>query len=215
MSHFCLVQTGFSRPVPMCSMFSNKISLLFLQHRLYRNLLIQTYYGVAKDRSWFGDDYLPFKSVLENGLLVEGIGTVELPTKRSPSSSGPKSHTILRLPNVLHVPGAVCNILRIPLAYEYELVTNFRDPSKGAIRDEQGQSLAYFRLASPDGLQAVRLSGPSVGPEVGRSLLSAGAHYISAVWPDAEKQRWTAYGPQVNASAGTGHDLSLADEAAS
>ena len=92
---------------------------------------------------------MPFKSVLDDGLRVEGIGTVELPTKRTPSSSGPNGHTTVRLTNVLHVPGAECNILGLRLAHDYNLSTNFQDPSKGSIRDHNGQSLAYFRNASP------------------------------------------------------------------
>ena len=136
---------------------------------------------------------MPFKSVLKDGLRVEGIGTVELPTKRTPSSSGPNGHTTLRLTNVLHVPGAVCNILGSPVAYEYNLSTNFQIPSKGSIRNQDGQSLAYFRSVSPSGLLAVRLSGPPIGPEVGPSPLSGGSYYINASWSKAEQQKWTAH----------------------
>ncbi|KAK3988771.1 hypothetical protein QBC44DRAFT_359791, partial [Cladorrhinum sp. PSN332] len=37
---------------------------------------------IAKDRSWFGDDYVAFSSHLADGLLIDGIGSVILPVKR-------------------------------------------------------------------------------------------------------------------------------------
>ncbi len=141
---------------------------------------------------------MPFKSILEDGSQVEGVGTVELPTKRTPSSSGPDGHTTLRLTDVLHVPGAECNILGLPVAHEYKLSTNFRDPSKGSIRDHDGQPLAYFRTGSPDGLLAVRLSGPPIGPKVGPSPLTGKGYYINASWSKAEKQKWTAHRAQIS-----------------
>ena len=86
-------------------------------------------YSVAKDRAWF-TDYTPYESVVgdlygmcEDNLRVEGIGTVELQTKRSPNRSGRDSHGILRLMNVLHVPSALCNIIGGPILEEYN-VTN-------------------------------------------------------------------------------------------
>lgn len=66
-------------------------------------------------------------------------------------------------------------------------------PSKGSIRDKQGQPLAYFRRASPSQLFAASLSGPPVGPEVGRSSLSPSGNFANATWPEAEKRRWKAY----------------------
>lgn len=163
---------------------------------------------VAKDRSWFGDDYTPFRSVLADGLQVEGIGTVDLPTKRSPlPNQGPAGHTTLRLANVLHVPGAICNILGFSLAFEYQLDMNFQDPAQSSIWDEQGRPLAYFRRAPPSNLFALRLSGPPVGPKVGPSPLGAEGIYISATWPPAEIQRWVAHQARVSKNAlGGGSD---------
>ncbi|CEI61910.1 hypothetical protein FVEN_g2960 [Fusarium venenatum] len=60
---------------------------------------------VAKDRSWFGDDYVSIDSAINNGATqVVGIGTVELPTETFPHGNNPGSHGILRLKNVLHAP---------------------------------------------------------------------------------------------------------------
>jgi len=82
---------------------------------------------VAKDRAWF-KDYTPYESIVgdlygmvKDGLGVEGIGTVELPTKRSPNRSGRDSHGILCLTNVLHVPSALCNIIGDPILEDYEI----------------------------------------------------------------------------------------------
>jgi len=168
--------------------------------------------SVAKDRFWFGDDYTPFTSVLECGLSVEGIGSVKLPTKISPDRAGPKGHVILYLSDVLHVPGAVCNILGAPLVWEYALELNWNDPSSSSIRDRSGQQLAYFRYAS-DGKQfALRLSGPPVGPKVGPAPLSASTvYYFKATWPDAERYRWTAYKALPNAQAAASNNVNNGD----
>ena len=152
---------------------------------------------MAKDRFWFGDDYTPFSSVLEDGLVVEGIGSVTLATKKTPTGTGRNAHATLHLANVLHAPRAVCNILGRPIAFEYMLETNFQDPSRSAIRDQSGQPLAYFRNAYPGGgLQALRLSGPPVGPKVGPSSLDPSAtYYLNATWSDAERGRWATAEP--------------------
>ncbi|KAK3358725.1 hypothetical protein B0T25DRAFT_563800 [Lasiosphaeria hispida] len=121
--------------------------------------------AVAKDRSWFGDDYTAFRFVFGNGVLVEGIGSVKLPVKRSPSSSRLNSHTTLLLTAVVHVPRATCNILGLPIAHEDKLGTNFKDPSKSSIWGQQGRPQAYFRKALSCQLLALRLSGPPVGPK--------------------------------------------------
>jgi hypothetical protein len=44
-------------------------------------------------------------------LPVLGVGTVEIPTKRSPNRSGVSSHGSLHLKHVLHVPDFIFNVI--------------------------------------------------------------------------------------------------------
>lgn len=155
---------------------------------------------IAKDRFWFGDDYTPWPSVLQNGLRVEGIGSVTLPTKRFPNSTGRGSHGSLHLLEVLHVPGVACNFLGVPLVHSYVLKIDLTNPSSSSIHDKTGQQLAYFRYASDGKQLALRLSGPPVGPQVGpASLCVSGVYDIIAAWPDAEQFRWIAHKNMLNA----------------
>jgi hypothetical protein len=85
---------------------------------------------------------------------------------------------------------------------------NFEDPSQSSIKDLHGQSLAYFRKASPSNLVALRLSGPPVGPKVGPSPLGNGRYYIIATWSAAEIQRWAAYQALMSAPKGVSDDRS-------
>ncbi|KAK4163788.1 zinc-binding domain-containing protein [Cladorrhinum sp. PSN259] len=159
---------------------------------------------VARDRSWFGNDYVAFRSHLADGLVIEGVGSVTLSVKRSPTGTGRSNHTTLLLTNVLHVPGAICNILGL---HEYELDVNFQEPLKSSIQDQSGQRLACFREVKGTGLLALRLSGPPHGPQVGPSSLSAiglNTNAIVAVWPEAEKQIWASYQALMDAPAKTG-----------
>ncbi|KAH7114902.1 hypothetical protein EDB81DRAFT_297151 [Dactylonectria macrodidyma] len=71
---------------------------------------------------------------------VVGIGTVELPVKRSPRATGPRSHGILRLRNVLHVPTGICNVIGSPILDEYDIHTgSSMKNTKGTIIDKQGR----------------------------------------------------------------------------
>jgi len=108
-------------------------------------------YSVAKDRAWFRD-YTPYESVVgdlygmvKESLGVEGIGTVELLTKRSPNRSGRDSYGILCLTNVLHVPSALCNIIGGLILEDYKVTAGpAGKASLGSIKDRKGRSVAYF-----------------------------------------------------------------------
>ncbi|KAL5366367.1 hypothetical protein BJX96DRAFT_31768 [Aspergillus floccosus] len=155
---------------------------------------------VAKDRSWFGDDYIPFESFVQNmfggTVPVIGIGSVDLPTKTSPTKTGPRSHGILRLKNVLHAPSLFCNIIGRPILDDYMVECGTpKDPSgsSGSVtRRYDGRTVAYFKpQIGQVRLWEVRLSGPPVGPRVGRSPFKASGHYaLHAFWPDSERQRF-------------------------
>ena len=153
-------------------------------------------YSVAKDRAWFRD-YTPYESVVgdlygmvKDKLGVEGIGTVELPTKRSPNRSGRDSHGILCLTNVLHVPSALCNIIGGPILEDYDVSTgpNNGKASLGSIKDRKGRSVAYFDSRRP--LLQVKLRGHPIGSNV---LKDGEIYVINAIWPDSERQKWEAH----------------------
>ncbi|KAH7113672.1 hypothetical protein B0J13DRAFT_515379 [Dactylonectria estremocensis] len=151
----------------------------------------------AKDRSWFGADYTPLDSTvghLMGGIQtpVVGIGTVELPVKRSPRATGPRSHGILRLRNVLHVPTSICNVIGSPILDEYDINTgSSMQNTQGTIMDKQGRTVAY---SDPHGkFFQVRLSGPPVGPRVGPTPFDPSAMYwINVRWADSEREKWEA-----------------------
>lgn len=152
--------------------------------------------SVAKDRSWFGDDYTSLNSSVGNAYCdspvpVIGIGTVELKVKRSPNASGPRAHSVLRLSNVLHAPASVCNIIGAPILDRYKVAVGPVKFGQGHITDRDGKVVAYF----PDEgrFLQVKLSGPPVGPKVGPTPFDPSVHYlINARWADSERAKWEA-----------------------
>lgn len=163
--------------------------------------------SVAKDRAWFGEDYVPFESALTDWfghrVQVVGVGTVNLLTKRVPRKTGQDAHGTLRLLNVVHAPDACCNIIGGPIVELYDVMSGPDDGmSKGTIKERDGRPIAYFR--SDRRLFNVRLSGPPIGPRVGPTVLTGDrAFVINAIWPNSERQRFEAKtaGPLVSATA--------------
>ncbi|KAI0138649.1 hypothetical protein F4776DRAFT_619328 [Hypoxylon sp. NC0597] len=150
------------------------------------------------DMGWFSE-YTPFPSEVTNyfdtKVQVIGIGTVELPVKKSPKKSGNNSHGTLRLTDVLHIPDAEVNIIGQPIVKQYPYTTfNYgKVKHQGAIRDMRGRQIAYMSLNSHN-LLALRLSGPPMGPKVGRSKLEPNSDYAFHIsWPDGERRRWAAF----------------------
>ena len=148
--------------------------------------------SVAKDRDWFSD-YQPIKSTIYDGsgpaskeLRVVGVGTVKLQTKRSPHLTGRKSHGLLVLHNVLHVPSAQCNVLGTPIAVNYKLTVD-SSTMRGSIKDKEGKSVAYLKL---DKFWRVKLSGPPLGPSVFEGGQAESAP--SVTWSDEERKKWIA-----------------------
>ena len=123
-------------------------------------------------------------------MKVLGIGTVELPVKRSPTARGPRSHGVLRLHNVLHVPTLICNIIGNSIQDEYTVHEDFdNECTRGTIKDKHGRSAAYFdpRLSPFQ----VRLSGPPIGPRVGPAPFEMSkVHVMYALWADSERKKW-------------------------
>ncbi|EXA29337.1 hypothetical protein FOVG_19161 [Fusarium oxysporum f. sp. pisi HDV247] len=172
---------------------------------------------VAKDRSWFGDDYTPFESYVRSAdgseLKVIGIGTVTLLTKVSPNKTGPRSHGTLRLTNVLHVPSVVCNIIGQPILEGYNIITRGIEGTITNLSD--GRSVAYFkRQIEAASHFEVRLSGPPIGPKVGPSPFKPSeVYYIRASWPDGERERFAALQASGQATAGANWALTPSEKA--
>ncbi|KAH7411621.1 hypothetical protein DE146DRAFT_771161 [Phaeosphaeria sp. MPI-PUGE-AT-0046c] len=157
----------------------------------------------AKDRGWF-KSYTPFSSSVDvsspivsassHPIPVLGIGTVEIPTKRSPNISGASAHGNLLLHEVLHVPDLVCNIIGQPLMTidGCSIRMEVNKKSKGAIIDGQSKNVAYFDPKSP--LFAIKLRHPPNGPKLGESMLRDGTTYmLSFRWGASEKRKWQAF----------------------
>ncbi|KAF7547490.1 hypothetical protein G7Z17_g7710 [Cylindrodendrum hubeiense] len=153
---------------------------------------------VAKDRSWFGDGYVPFQSfitdIMGNETKVVGIGSVVLPVKRSLETYGPKSHGKLVLKNVLHVPTSTCNILG-DLSWEgYNVGSRIPQTDSRCITDMNDRVVACFKPIRQSPRFELRLSGPPIGPRLGPSPFTAGAHYMLHVnWPEGERTRFAVF----------------------
>ncbi|KAI1484746.1 hypothetical protein F5X96DRAFT_663086 [Biscogniauxia mediterranea] len=150
---------------------------------------------LAKDRSWFGDDYTPFESFVlhmdGSKVKVIGIGTVNLPTEISPNHS----HGTLRLKNVLHTPSTICNIIGCPILNDYGIVTRGIGIVETITNLSDSRPVAYFKPDETEEVRLfeVRLSGPPVGPKVGPSPFDPSAVYcIHVLWPDSERERFAA-----------------------
>lgn len=138
----------------------------------------------------------PFSS---QEIPVSGVGVVNLPVKRSPNFKGPDAHHVLRLIDVLYVPSSVCNIVGSPIL-DLVASTSFgaTENSNGSMNDASGKPVAYF---SPNSERfCLRLSGPPVGPRLGRSNFKPDTAYLLRItWPASERARWQAHGQQTKA----------------
>ncbi|KAJ5513202.1 hypothetical protein N7463_002754 [Penicillium fimorum] len=153
---------------------------------------------VAKDRCWFGKDYIPFRSYVTDmtggSVEVIGMGTVNLATMRSPTQTDSDSPGSLQLKNVLHTPAMLCNIIGSPLTDDY--IVTWGDPpssgKSGEIMSKSGRTVAYFKpMDQGPSLYQVQLSEPPFGHQFGISpLLRGGLYMIHAFWPQCERQRF-------------------------
>jgi hypothetical protein len=157
--------------------------------------------SVAKDRGWF-KTYTPFISTLDASPLfgnkhvpVLGIGSVEIPTKRSPNTSGVSSHGSLLLHEVLHVPDFLCNVIGQPLMLTdgcNATLGSSGTKSAGTIKDDQGKNVAYFDPKSP--LFAIKVRCPPNGPTLGPHAFKKDVTYVLGCrWDDAEKRKWVEF----------------------
>ncbi|EUC50434.1 hypothetical protein COCMIDRAFT_81932 [Bipolaris oryzae ATCC 44560] len=165
---------------------------------------------VAKDRGWFMT-YTPFNSYIKSSLFcsprylpVLGVGTVRIPTKCSSTQSGISNHSYLRLEQVLHVPGFICNVISssVMISDGYNIQKHVSRRSKGAVKDRSGKQIAFFNRNTPHYSIRVRSrpEGPRLGPHV---LRKNGMYMISCYWvhngeqkchwEQSEEQKWLDY----------------------
>ncbi|KAJ5383552.1 hypothetical protein N7517_001463 [Penicillium concentricum] len=154
---------------------------------------------VAKDRCWFGKDYIPFRSYVTDitggPAVVIGMGTVNLATMSSPTQTDSDSHSSLCLKNVLHAPAMLCNIIGSPVEDDYTVfwggLYSSSDKS-GEIMSKSGRTVAYFKpMGQGPSLYQVQFSRPPLGYQFGISpLLQNGLYMIHAFWPQPERQRF-------------------------
>lgn len=117
-----------------------------------------------------------------------GIGTVEIPTKRSPNRSGVSSHGSLHLKEVLHVPSVICNIIGNPIFSDGYVIPEFSTKS-GTIKDSQGKTMAYFDPKRP--LFCIKVRNSPEGPKLGPYALQKDEMYmLSCRWQPDEVQKW-------------------------
>ncbi|KAJ3524391.1 hypothetical protein NM208_g12073 [Fusarium decemcellulare] len=129
--------------------------------------------SVAKDRSWFADDYERVERQYTTGQgdtgRGMGMGTVVLAVRHSPDEDGPSSNGLLVLKNVVHAPNAPCNVIGRPITDDYR-VTMYYAPKEvgdsGIITDHQGRQVAYFKPEAATKFPQLCLSEPPVGPRV-------------------------------------------------
>ncbi|KAK0625803.1 hypothetical protein B0T14DRAFT_561768 [Immersiella caudata] len=156
---------------------------------------------VAKDRGWFLDDeYQPYKTHVipdagATGVTMEaiGFGTVELVLHLHPNSN---ARCIIRLSNVLHVPGSICNVIgwntleiEVPLG-SLGFETGARTWGKVLDRTSDLQ-VGYIVNHPVCRLPLIKLSGPSEGYTLGPSAFEPGREYdIGMWWSATEWFKW-------------------------
>ncbi|RFU80071.1 hypothetical protein TARUN_2189 [Trichoderma arundinaceum] len=130
---------------------------------------------VCNDKKWFAE--LTLFSSTASAILgseqipVEGVGSVDLPVKRSPNLSGPKAHHVLHLTNVLYIPSSVCNLVCWPIFKSVaEVDFSATSKSSGSLKDADGRPVAYFAPFQERQLPCIKISGPPVGPRLAPSI---------------------------------------------
>lgn len=156
---------------------------------------------MCNDKRWF-------KTLVEAPIIVKqrdvqlgtdlvrkaaGVGTVELPVKRSAHLQGRYAHDVLVLQNVLYTPGFQFNVVGGSIlrqnGWRYDADTPFKGQDSCIIGGRDLQ-VCYMRHISE--LPCIRLSGPPNGPATAPSKLEADTVYtVNYVkWPEEERRRF-------------------------
>ena len=141
---------------------------------------------------------------------VIGIGTVEIPIKRSPNLSGTAAHGSLILENVLHVPSAMTNGIGQPLVQEGYTVQfgSNSNKSMGAIKDPNGKNVAYFDPEKK--LYNIKLRNSPGLPPLGPSMMRKGENedkifLLGFSWPAEERENVSRFLSQQPQEADVTH----------
>lgn len=129
-----------------------------------------------------------------------GVGSVDLPTKTLPKKTGPSSHGVIHLKNVLHVPTILCNVIGRGLRDDYDerrpysnVPGNFPGLISYIFHRDNECLVAYTQsLGEGTNLREIRISGPPVGPRVGHSPfdpMPKNLYAICPYWYYDEKQK--------------------------
>ncbi|KAJ3495963.1 hypothetical protein NLG97_g3016 [Lecanicillium saksenae] len=149
---------------------------------------------IAKDRSWFGDDYKTISSFIHGPLKDErapviGVGTVILTVKVSPDATN-RDRSEVKLCNVLHTPDSICNIIGTPIFEKYHISLQPGLDNVGTIALKDNTPVGHFRLPALN-IYELRLAGPPIGPRVGASPFEPDSRIlVIAKWPEWERDKW-------------------------
>ncbi|KAF2997779.1 hypothetical protein E8E14_002463 [Neopestalotiopsis sp. 37M] len=159
--------------------------------------------SICNDKRWFKTLELFPTHVLQvtfttPKIQAEGVGSVDLPVKRAPHQSGRQAHHVLRLENVIYVPGLELNILGgddnlRQHIWEYDESSARHKGQDAAIVDHQrGGQVCFMRKVGFHKLPLVQLSQPPRGPVTAPTRFDERSvyHCIHFVWPEPERIRF-------------------------
>ncbi|KAI8725534.1 hypothetical protein NCS52_00124800 [Fusarium sp. LHS14.1] len=143
---------------------------------------------VARDRAWFKDDYVPYRTQFTNSQGEEftaiGIGTVAITIEWL---NGERTEFILR--NVLHSPDAAWNIVGHPIIEDYYI-----DPIELPYHiwkvTDKGSPIARFRRWGNNAI--LSLSEVPRGTIAGPNPLLTDK-ILAVYWPEIERDRFAGH----------------------
>ncbi len=165
---------------------------------------------MCKNRGWF-TDYTEFKSVIRTPSGVQntfGIGSVIIPTLKSPSIDRGDNHGKLVLHNVLHVPSTSYNIF----GYTGEVRKNLHvSLDQGGltsifiVRNKEGERIAYIDDIK---VYQIKLSAPPDGKSFAPiNLENMCGFNVRVEWDESEVARWKAYRQNSRSSSTPKKDI--------
>lgn len=150
---------------------------------------------VAIHREWFTTFTTISSTVTSDGIkyAVEGIGDVTLEVRKlvGAAAKAAKSKAMVNstviLKNVLFVPSFTCNVLGEPVRRDYDVSIGV---DKLLMDKTTGRGVGLLER-NEAGLTKVILKGQAKGQS---SMKGQQINELSVLWPDAEKEKWTAQG---------------------
>ena len=140
---------------------------------------------VANHRDWF-TSYIPFKTKLDSGCKIEGIGDVELAVETHPSKNGDHRQRTIVLSDVLYAPTFTCNVIGGPIIDTYDVQLHFGSGRGELVNLQDGSCMGLFDAPK---LFRLRLRGQD---STQTSLDRASPYYIRANWTNRVRALWEA-----------------------